>query len=151
MAGIKQIAGYIIRRYKSEFGHDIDEMKLQKLLYFTQRESMIKTYRPITSARFEAWKHGPVSATVHRCYSEGLLTDTLSEEEAERYRDIFDSVFSTYAGKKSWSLCSLSHGELSWQNARGETPPDKNSHNVLKIEDIEKDADRVRLRRFLLS
>lgn len=38
MMGILQVASYIYKRYMDDFGARIDEMKLHKLLYFTQRE-----------------------------------------------------------------------------------------------------------------
>lgn len=42
MIGILQVAAYICHRYFEEFGARIDEMKLHKLLYFTQRECFIQ-------------------------------------------------------------------------------------------------------------
>ena len=40
MEELRQIASYICMRYQKEFGRGIDEMKLHKLLYFVQRESI---------------------------------------------------------------------------------------------------------------
>lgn len=42
MMGILQVASYIYKRYMDDFGVRIDEMKLHKLLYFTQRECLIQ-------------------------------------------------------------------------------------------------------------
>ena len=42
MMGILQVASYICKRYMDDFGVRIDEMKLHKLLYFTQRECLIQ-------------------------------------------------------------------------------------------------------------
>lgn len=42
MMGILQVASYIYKRYMNDFGVRIDEMKLHKLLYFTQRECLIQ-------------------------------------------------------------------------------------------------------------
>lgn len=44
MVSVNIAASYIYEKYKSEFGTTIDEMKLHKLLYFAQRESIIHTY-----------------------------------------------------------------------------------------------------------
>ena len=44
MVSVNTAASYIYEKYKSEFGTTIDEMKLHKLLYFAQRDSIIHTY-----------------------------------------------------------------------------------------------------------
>ena len=41
MVSVNTAASYIYEKYKSEFGTTIDEMKLHKLLYFAQWESII--------------------------------------------------------------------------------------------------------------
>lgn len=41
MVGVVRIASYICLCYQQRYGKEIDEMKLQKLLYFTRRESII--------------------------------------------------------------------------------------------------------------
>ena len=40
MDSILNTASYIVHKYKELTGDDIDEMKLHKLLYFTQRDSL---------------------------------------------------------------------------------------------------------------
>ena len=47
MEELRQIASYICMRYQKEFGRGIDEMKLHKLLYFVQRESIVQLGAPI--------------------------------------------------------------------------------------------------------
>ena len=47
MMGILQVASYIYKRYMDDFGVRIDEMKLHKLLYFTQRECLIQKGEPM--------------------------------------------------------------------------------------------------------
>ena len=43
MLDVVKVASYISRRYEQTFGVRIDEMKLHKLLYFVQRETLIQT------------------------------------------------------------------------------------------------------------
>ncbi|MFS2367019.1 MULTISPECIES: Panacea domain-containing protein [Parabacteroides] len=151
MVGILKIAAYICERYKEEYGEAIDEMKLHKLLYFTQRECMIQTGKPMTSAAFEAWKYGPVSSYIHNKFMKGKLGEPLSSDLGYFYQPIFDKVFELYAPKDAWSLSILSHGEISWQRARQGIPSDQNSSRKLSTSDIQEDAARIRLRRFLLK
>ena len=55
MVNANVAASYIFERYKFEFGETIDEMKLHKLLYFAQRESIIQTGNPLVNATFRGW------------------------------------------------------------------------------------------------
>ena len=60
MLDVVKVASYISRRYEREYGSQIDEMKLHKLLYFAQRESIIQLDQPLFADSFQAWKYGPV-------------------------------------------------------------------------------------------
>ena len=151
MEELRQIASYIYMRYQKEFGRSIDEMKLHKLLYFVQRESIVQLGAPIFKEEFEAWRYGPVLVPVRQLYRDGLLDTPLSAEAIEKYSAVFDKVFSQYAVKDSWSLSSLTHGEYSWRHARQGVPDDVNCTNKMTVEDISIDAQRIKTRRLLLS
>ena len=49
-------APYICNRYRKESKIEIDEMKLQKLLYFSQRESLIQNNKALFNESFYVWK-----------------------------------------------------------------------------------------------
>lgn len=151
MMTVLQVASYISNRYTRDTRQLIDEMKLHKLLYFSQREAFVFFDKPMFNEQFVAWKYGPVMLPVRDNYKHNKLTSLLSCEEKTLYSAVFDSVFSRYASKPSWSLSTLSHGEYSWQNARIGLAPDVNGHNMMNTEDIRKDAARIRLRRMLIE
>lgn len=151
MESVVKIASYIFKRYHDEFGVCIDEMKLHKLLYFTQRESLIQKNKPMFSEQFLAWRYGPVMVPIRSLFASKQLNSYLSNKFIEDNKSIFDFVFSQYAPKASWSLSRLSHGEVSWQNARHDLLPEQNGNEPLKIEDIKEDAERVKMRRFLIN
>lgn len=112
---------------------------------------MIQTGEPITNDCFEAWRYGPVSPVIHSQFRHGLINSTMSLPDIDKYKPVLDMVFRLYAHKSSWSLSTLSHGEYSWRNARQGVAYDCNSTNKLQLADIEKDADRIRLRRYLFQ
>lgn len=151
MVSVAKAASYIFHRYKEEKGTNIDEMKLHKLLYLSQRESIIVTGEPMFSAPFEAWKYGPVVVEVRDLYRNEALNETLTEQELEKYKPVFDYVFVNYSDKDSWSLSILTHSETSWQNARKGLGPDDHSSNQLRLEDIRNDAEMMRMRRFFFD
>jgi len=151
MADVLKIASYIAERYKRDFKERIDEMKLHKLLYFTQREALIQTDAPMFDASFYGWKYGPVLLQIREGYRNDTLHTQPSEETIKKYQEVFDKIFEHYAVKDSWSLSRLSHGELSWKNARIGLLPSENGNVKMKIEDIRKDAERIKMRRYLLK
>ncbi len=151
MVDVVCIASYISERYFKEYGERIDEMKLHKLLYFTQRECIIQTGSPMFSEPFSAWKYGPVVVSIRQLYKNDMLHILPSEEIVCIYKPVFDKVFEQYAPKSSLSLSALSHGEYSWQRARGTVGRDDSCDTHLDIRDIEKDAERIKMRRIMMQ
>ncbi len=81
MEDVQQIASYISQRYEKEYGRQIDEMKLHKLLYLTQREAIIETGEPLFEDQFEAWKYGPVLYSVHKAFQTDKIHGEMLREE----------------------------------------------------------------------
>lgn len=80
MERIIDVAQYIYDEYKRQSGEVIDEMKLHKLLYFAQRESLAITNTPMFNEKFEGWKYGPVSEKVRRCFTrDGMYVEDARE------------------------------------------------------------------------
>ena len=146
-----KIASYICQRFLQDYGERIDEMKLHKLLYFTQRECIVQTGEPLFDEPFSAWKFGPVVVSIRQLYKADALHDLPTDDVICQYKPVFDKVFEHYAPKSSLSLSALSHGDYSWQHARGTADRDERCDTYLDIHDIEKDAERIKMRRFMLK
>jgi uncharacterized phage-associated protein len=65
---MKTAASYLCGRYEETYGQKIDEMKLHKLMYFAQRESLIRTGEPLFDAEFQGWRFGPVLPALREVY-----------------------------------------------------------------------------------
>lgn len=151
MEDVMAVAAYVYKRYHEAFGQKIDEMKLHKMLYFAQRESLIQNDQPLFDATFYGWKYGPVLKELRNAYRDGNLLSFFKEEVAPDIAKVMDRVFEDYARKDSWSLSRLSHGELSWKNSRKGVAPEDTSDIAMELEDIRKDAQRVKNRREMLN
>ncbi|MFR8792632.1 Panacea domain-containing protein [Gallintestinimicrobium sp.] len=151
MVSVNTVASYIYEKYKSEFGTTIDEMKLHKLMYFAQRESIIQTGNPLFDATFRGWKYGPILKEIRESYKNSSFVPVTSSSDIDEMEPIVDTVFEQYAEKDSWSLSRLTHGEYSWKKSREGIPENINSDKPINVEDIRIDADRVRARRELLE
>lgn len=143
MDRVLDVAQFIIDEYKKISKTQIDEMKLHKLLYFSQREYIAITGLPLFEEAFEGWKYGPVCREVRNQFYNGELncnTEPVSDEVAY----ILRNVILTYGELASWKLSELSHKEVSWKNARAGLGVDENGSRELNISDIAKDAEKVR-------
>lgn len=147
MEDLMNVASYIYNRYSLEYKTHIDEMKLHKLLYFAQRESLIQNREPLFDAVFYGWKYGPIIKEIRLAYRENAFFETISNDVVNRILPIMNKVFSEYADKDSWSLSRLTHGEYSWKNSRIGIDDGANSDNPMSLDDIKIDADRIRNRR----
>ena len=144
MEKITDVAQFFFEEYLKMTGEVIDEMKLHKLLYFAQRESIAITGQPMFADVFEGWKYGPVNRAVRSCYTaDGLCCKDYKEISPENAY-ISKSVLMQYGEYASWKLSKLSHGEISWQNARKGIPEGENGCQELNIDDIRKDAEKLR-------
>ena len=151
MEDLMNVASYIYNRYESEKGIRIDEMKLHKLMYFSQRESLIQNNEPLFEAVFYGWKFGPILKEIRMIYKENSFYKEVPEEVIARMIPVMDKVFEEYSEKDSWSLSRLTHGEFSWKNSRIGVSEGANSDNPMCLEDIREDARRIRKRREMLA
>ncbi|MBP5407339.1 DUF4065 domain-containing protein [bacterium] len=143
MARITDVAAYIIRQYHAVTDENLDEMKLHKLLYLTQRETIAETGEPAFDEVFEGWKYGPVSRDVRDVYADGKIIVPTKEIPAE-LQYIVNNVVFEYGLLASWELSELSHKDSSWQNARKGLDPDENGDVPLNLDDIRADAAKIR-------
>lgn len=99
MIDVRIAAKYLIHLYEEESGRTMDEMKLHKLLYFTQRESFILLGKPMFPEQFEAWKYGPVMRCLRKAHWESKIQSVLSKDS--EYIPVLEDTLRRYAS--DWS------------------------------------------------
>ena len=143
MEKIINVAQYIFNEYKRVTEEIIDEMKLQKLLYFSQRETFAILNQPLFNEVFEGWKYGPVSREVRTVFTEdGINAQTEDIKNESKY--IINNIIQEYGALASWKLSALTHKETSWLNSRKGLKKEENGNVKIKMEDIREDAKKVR-------
>ena len=147
MKDMMTVAAYIYDRYQRDFDEKIDEMKLQKLMYFAQRESLIRTGEPLFQGDFYGWRFGPVLKELRTPYKEEAFDTGVTDADMADEMEVLDEVFDAYAHKDAWSLSRLSHGEICWKRSRKGVSPYDSSDNMIPLDDIRLDAQRMKERR----
>ena len=122
-------------------------VKLHKLLYLAQRESLVQHDTPLFAEGIYAYQYGPVVKEVRSALKRGtalghLKTDTIPDDA----KSVVDVVFDTYSDKNSWSLSRLTHAEYSWCHAR-RASNSGGGERLMPVDDIRRDAVRIRARR----
>ena len=144
MERIIDVAQYICEEYRRQSSEAIDEMKLHKLLYFAQRESLAISNEPLFGESFEGWKYGPVSTEIRSYYTPDGMNYRDRRELSARSAYIVKNVVLQYGVLASWKLSQLSHEEISWKNSRKGLAESENGDRKISLDDIRKDAEKIR-------
>lgn len=152
MENVLNAAFYIYYMYLQKTGQILDKMKLHKLLYFSQRESLVRNDQPLFMDNFQGWKYGPVCVPIRKLYRKGKFqnkNESLKyiEKLSKESRNIIDYVLEVYGKKESWSLSDITHTEYSWRQSRIGIPEGENGEKVILLDDILIDAKRIQNRR----
>ncbi len=141
------VAKYLNELNADRHGCDMDEMKMHKMMYFSQRESLMNTNNPLFEDLFEAWKFGPVLRSVRNEYKSDHMFESVDDTLTEDEKRLVASVFERYDSFDAWDLSSLSHTEFSWKQAREGLAPNENGTQKLSLCAMRVDAKREMLRR----
>jgi uncharacterized phage-associated protein len=132
------IAKYILCHFRAK-GDPIDNLKLQKLLYYTQAWYLAINGIPLFSDQIEAWVHGPVVPSVfreYRAYRWSPITADVSYQPDSGTANHIDVVLVAYGEYSAWDLEKLSHSEEPWKQARAGIPPDQSSRSIITHESM---------------
>lgn len=143
MERILDVAAYICDKYTELTKGYIDEMRLHKLLYLSQREMLAFTNKPLFTEAFEGWKYGPVSPTVRGHFDNGTINFEVNDISSDA-KTIVDNVIETYKSIPTLELSELTHKELSWKESRNGLRSGENGHRKIKLDDIRLDAMKLR-------
>jgi len=149
MTKLRQLARYLVYSYENHtaarFGDN--ELKLQTMLYFAQRECLALVGEPLFEDSFEDWEEGPVLPELHFFFEEGydLFEPLEMKKLTEREQFILDRVVFAYGQYEGWYLADLARRETSWRNSRSDPAAESAEPKLLEIADMREDAKKVRL------
>ena len=140
MEKIVDIAKYLSKKYFSEKGELIDEMKLHKITFFIQKESFSRYGEPMFEEDFEGWKLGPVCRAIRKDFEKIQKFKDKVFLEKENI-EIVDFIFEKYKDMNSYELSHLTHLEYSWIKSR--IGNGENGNVIISKEDIFLDAKEL--------
>lgn len=133
MNTVENVCDYVISSV-IEAGESLNNLKLQKLLYYVQAWHLVFENSPLIDEKFEAWVHGPVSrevfsrfASEKSLYSDVLIGDVRPDftpaSLTDSQREHIDRVLSVYAKFSGSQLEEMTHREDPWVKARNGCEP----------------------------
>lgn len=136
------VAKALYTMYDDTFHQKMDEMKMHKLMYFTQRESLIANNDVLFSEDFCGWRYGPVLLSVRNEFRSGSLFSEVADTVSEATIALLRSVLERFGAISSWNLSIMSHEELSWKLSRNGLNATDNGNTHLSINAMKLDAAR---------
>jgi uncharacterized phage-associated protein len=130
------VAGYFIR-FANKTGSFLNNLKLQKLVYYAQAWHLALHDTPLFPEDFQAWVHGPVIPELYQEYKkfggQRILKDA-DPKLPKNVEDFLDEVAKKYFACDPYELEQMTHAEDPWKLARGDMLPEKLSDTVIKQE-----------------
>lgn len=111
------ISEAIINRCIDE-GYPLNTSKLQKILYFMQKEHLKKYGVPVFDEKIVAWECGPAIKEVSEYYIDGVLGFEEKVEEKlflkDSHKEVLKIVLDKYGAKTPSEMVSISKEENAW-------------------------------------
>lgn len=127
MASAATVAKFLLTLVCEVEGDLMSNLKLQKLLYYTQGFHLAVFGKPLFVEPIEAWKHGPVVPEVYEEYKhhgagaipcpEGVWGEIEGELTNEQ-RDLISEVYQEYGQYEASALLRMTHAEPPWRQTR---------------------------------
>lgn len=133
---------FIVRAYEDGIEAAMTNMKVQKLLYYSQSLYLALHDEPLFEEEIQAWRYGPVCPPAYRFYSDfesqqlpiphkEVLLQLSSEQ-----KELLEEVWDYFGGYHAYRLSDMTHGEFPWKKARKGLPPEASSTEPILIEDM---------------
>ena len=149
MPKLSKLARYLVYSYENHtaarFGDN--ELKLQTMLYFAQRECLALVGERLFEESFEGWEEGPVLPELHFFFEEGYdpFEPLEMKKLTEREQYVLDRIVFAYGQYEGWYLADLARCEISWRNSRSGPAAESTQPKCLELADIHEDAKKVRI------
>jgi len=114
------IANRLISLSEPEFGDSITNLKLQKLLYYTQGFHLALYGERFFEEDIHAWQYGPVVPIIYDAFKQKgaepilLAPETKYKTFNEDQEDLLKEIYSVYGQFSALKLMNMTHEESPW-------------------------------------
>lgn len=130
---------FIIRAYEDGREYQMTNMKIQKLLYYSQCLYLALFDEPLFADEIQAWRYGPVCPLAYYFYSKfeaQQLPIPTQEYIEEELKAILEEVWQYFGEYHAYYLSDLTHLEFPWKKARKGLSSYASSTEPISLEDM---------------
>lgn len=128
------VADYLLSAARAR-GEPLSNLKLQKLLYYSQAWYLALEDRPLFAEDFEAWVHGPVlPSQYHRFRAAAWMPIAEPVDEPTlpgEVKRFLDQILDVFGSETAIALELMTHRERPWVEARGGIAADQPSTAII--------------------
>lgn len=147
MLSVTSVASYFIEQSSNLPENDLTNLKLQKILFYAQAESLQKTGKIIFEDSVEAWKYGPVVPAAYNwlkgCGAYPITTfdiTTSTDGIDEPTESLLSSIWKKYSKYSAGYLVDRTHEDGSpWKNAYSDTKNNVISNDSIKTAKLQEE------------
>lgn len=126
----------------SLLSRDSTYMKLQKIVYYSQVESLLHYHKPLFTEKIQAWRGGPVVKELFDKHQKFKFLTTIKLGDIQNLtveqKTCVNWAIDKYGMLDGDTLSHITHLEDPWKNARGKLRPEAASDAEIKIDAIKK-------------
>lgn len=121
---------------------EMTNMKVQKLLYYSQSLHLALYEEPLFEEEIQAWRYGPVCPPAYRFYSEfeaqqlPIPRKEALEELSPEKEEFLEEIWEHFGGYHAYLLSDMTHAEFPWKKARKNLPPEASSTEPIRLDDM---------------
>jgi uncharacterized phage-associated protein len=133
---------FIIQAAEDGLSQDMTNMKVNKLLYYSQCLHLALYEEPLFEDEIQAWQYGPICPPVYGEYREfknqSLPVPSICNlpKFSRDITDLMGEVWCFLGEHHAYKLSDMTHQEFPWKNARGNLPAEASSQNPLLLSDM---------------
>jgi len=132
---------FLAKAYREGGFETLTNLKLQKLLYYSQCLYLALYDEPLFADEMQAWRYGPVCPPAYRFYTTfeaeqrpyaSLEPPKLTPEK----REVLEEVWQYFSPYSAWGLSGMTHQEFPWMKARAGLPCEARSTAAIDLQDM---------------
>jgi uncharacterized phage-associated protein len=133
---------FIIKAYEDGIEAEMTNMKVQKLLYYSQSLHLALYDELLFDEEIQAWRYGPVCPPAYRFYSEfeanqlPVPSQDFLLDISDEQKKLLEEIWEYFGGYHAYRLSNMTHGEFPWKKARKGLPPQASSTEPILLEDM---------------
>lgn len=121
-----------------ETGEVLTNLKLQKLLYYSQAWFLALNGAALFDEEFQAWVHGPVLPSQYFRFSDfrwkPIIDEVAEPNLDDRFANHLCEVLEVFGVETAVALEHMTHDEMPWKRARGTLEPHEPSKAIIRKE-----------------